>query len=160
MRWMGLLGAVVLIAAGCGDDGDQIDYKRECPVGDDAEPCQIFHLVNQERASVGLEPYDWDPALALAAQSHCEDMVKNDYFSHTGADGSSFSDRAYAAGYDGSPRGENIAQGYASPELTMEQWMESTEGHRENILASGSDEIGVGFCGGNTWVQVFGRSEQ
>ena len=41
----------------------------------------------------------------------------------------------------------------------MQQWMGSDEGHRENILSTGSNEIGVGFCGGNTWVQVFGRAD-
>ncbi len=157
MRWTVIVGAIALTAAGCGDDSEPLDYKRACPAGDSSEPCAVFDLVNRERAEAGLEPYEWNPALARAAQAHCEDMVANDYFDHRGLDGSSFSDRAIDAGYDGSPRGENIAAGYSSPERTMQQWMGS-EGHRNNILSTGSNEIGVGFCGGNTWVQVFGHT--
>jgi uncharacterized protein YkwD len=140
----------------CGDDDGPL-VKKDCPAGDESEACQVFHIVNEERQARGLEPYDWDPALGLAAQLHCEDMAANDYFSHEGADGSSFSERARDAGYDGSPRGENIAGGQNSAEGAMDQWMGS-DGHRNNILSDGSDEMGVGFCDDNLWVQVFGRA--
>lgn len=42
----------------------------------------------------------------------------------------------------------------------MDSWM-SSPGHRANILAEGSNEIGVGFEA-NHWVQVFGfqRTEE
>lgn len=143
-------------AVGCGGDG-AVDYKRSCPAGDESEFCAVFDLVNRHRASAGVEPYEWNAALAAAGQAHCEDMLANDYFSHDGLNGSSFADRAQAAGYEGMPRGENIASGAQSAEAVMEMWMDS-EGHRANILSEGSNEIGVGFCGGSLWVQVFGFS--
>lgn len=114
----------------------------------------MFKIVNERRLDAGLDVYAYDTDLALAAQRHAEDMVANDYFDHTSQDGRSFADRATEAGYDASPRGENIAWGQTSAEQVMQSWMES-DGHRANILAEGSNEIGVGFID-NMWVQVFG----
>lgn len=122
------------------------------------EVCQVFTIVNQERAAEGLPAYGWSPELALSAQLHAEDMHANDYFSHESQDGRSFVDRTNAAGYMGAPRGENIARGQRSPEQVMESWMGS-DGHRRNILAEGSNEIGVGFIDFH-WVQVFGRGAE
>jgi hypothetical protein len=58
--------------------------------------------------------------------------------------------------------GENIAAGYGTPDSVMNGWMNST-GHRNNILSTGSWEIGVGYAtqSGSTytryWTQDFGR---
>lgn len=158
MRTYGLLcGALLTYGAsvGCGDDSDELDYRQSCPAGDEAPSCQVFELVNRERAQASLAPYVWNAELAEAAQSHCEDMVANDYFDHVGEDGSTFDERAAAAGYTGAASGENIAQGATTAEGVMSLWMDS-DGHRANILSERSTEMGVGFCGGSTWVQVFG----
>lgn len=151
MRRALLLGLLFLPSiAGCGNT----DAGPSCGAGDASEVCQVFRLVNEERAAAGLPPYAWDPYLALAAHRHAEDMAVNDYFDHTSLDGRSFADRAREAGYDASPRGENIAWGYPTPEAVMDGWMDS-DGHRANILSAGSNEIGVGLYE-NHWVQVFG----
>ncbi len=132
-----------------------VDVSGECPPTATDEPCRVFLLVNQERATAGVPPYTYNRELALAAQLHAIDMAENDYFSHTSLDGRKFSERILAAGYTGSPRGENIAWGQRTPEAVMSSWMNSS-GHRANILATGSNEIGVGFYQ-NRWVQCFGR---
>ena len=121
----------------------------------ESEQCQVFELVNIERAERGEEPLDYNSALEDAAQLHAEDMVENGYFDHQSQDGRSFSDRAIEAGYSGSPGGENIAAGQRSPDQVMNSWMNS-DGHRRNILNGDFNEIGVGFHN-NYWVQVFGR---
>ena len=54
-----------------------------------------------------------DSAARIAARCHSVDMAENDFFSHTGSDGSNFSQRMRDAGYTGSPRAENIAAGNA-----------------------------------------------
>jgi uncharacterized protein YkwD len=126
----------------------------DCTADMDAEVCAVFQLVNQERVSRGLAPYAWSPRLAVASQRHAEDMFEQDYFSHTSLDGRDFGDRADDAGYDGSPRGENIASGQRSAESVMNSWMNST-GHRNNILSASSNEIGIGLHQ-FYWVQNFG----
>lgn len=138
-------------ALGCGDGGGG---GPDCGGEEGSEVCEVFRLVNEERRAAGLEPYAWDRHLAISAQRHAEDMAENGYFSHTSQDGRSFSQRTLDAGYDASPRGENIAQGYRTAADVMEGWM-SSDGHRANILAGGSNEIGIGLRDFH-WVQVFG----
>lgn len=129
--------------------------SEECGADDASDECAVFRLVNEERANEGLHPYAWNAELSLAAERHAQDMVDQGYFDHASLDGRSFADRAREAGYDASPRGENIAAGQRSPEQVMNSWMGSS-GHRANILSEGSNEIGVGLVGRH-WVQVFGQ---
>ncbi|CAM5232367.1 sigma-70 family RNA polymerase sigma factor [Streptomyces hirsutus] len=97
-----------------------------------------------------------DNRLNKAAQLHSEDMSANNYFSHTGQNGSSFVDRVTAQGHP-SPGAENIARGQSSAESVMEAWMNS-EGHRANILNCSLTTMGVGVVTSDwTWTQVFGR---
>jgi uncharacterized protein YkwD len=145
-----VVGLAALLAAGC---ADMASVEPSCDEAT-SEVCEVFRLVNEERSANGLAPYEWNAELALAAQLHAEDMVAQDYFSHDSLDGRDFVQRARDAGYDGSPRGENIAAGQRTPEQVMQSWLGSS-GHRANILSSSSTEIGVGFHQ-NHWVQVFG----
>jgi uncharacterized protein YkwD len=87
-------------------------------------------------------------------------MAKNNYFSHTGRDGSSFVDRLSRAGYpkEGAA-GENIAYGYGTAQAVVNGWMNS-DGHRRNILNCSAKSTGVGLAyRGSTayWTQLFGR---
>ncbi len=107
-------------------------------------PEQVVDLVNQERQNAGCPPVTMDNRLRAAAQGHSEDMALNDFFSHTGSDGSSPWDRIVAQGYNFSTAGENIAAGYTSPQDVMDGWMNSP-GHRANILNCDFTDIGVGY---------------
>lgn len=142
-----VLSVSLLSGLGCGEDAS----KPTC--GSD-EACEVFAIVNQEREAADVAPLKYNSALERSAQLHAEDMHDNDYFDHMSLDGRSFVDRTNDAGYDGTPRGENIAFGQRNPEAVMQSWMQST-GHRNNILNPGFTEIGVGFQNGR-WVQVFG----
>ena len=140
---------------GGSSDGGSGGPAAACDANDLREVCQVFRLVNAARAEAGVAPMAWDARLALAAQRHADDMVANDYFSHTSLDGRSFVDRVRAENYAGSATGENIASGHQTPAAVMQDWMGST-GHRNNILSDRSNEVGVGLKG-RIWVQVFGR---
>lgn len=99
----------------------------------------------------------WSDELAKAALDHSNDMQQNDYFSHNSLDGSTFSERTVAAGFDGSPVGENIAKGYSSEASLMQGWMES-EGHCTNIMNSQATHIGVARSDEEAlWTMVLGR---
>lgn len=125
---------------------------------------ELLRLTNVERQRAGLRPLRLSPQLAQAAQRHAEDMVRNRFFSHTGSNGSSISDRVRSAGYRFSSTGENIAAGAATPEATIRQWMQSP-GHRRNILNPSYTEIGFGYVNApgdryrHYWVQVFGTPQ-
>jgi serralysin len=105
----------------------------------------VIVLANEERAAYGCPPLAMEEHLMAAAQGHSVDMATNDFFSHTGSDGSSPWARIRAAGYgDYSYAAENIAAGYNSPSSVMRTWMNSP-GHRANILNCNLRDIGVGY---------------
>jgi uncharacterized protein YkwD len=126
---------------------------------------EVIVLVNQERASNGCPALVKNDALTNAAQGHSTDMALNDFFSHTGSDGSSPGTRATRVGYSWS-LGENIAAGQSTPQHAVQDWMNSP-GHRANILNCSFSDTGVGYYyrandpGSVTyrhyWTQMFGR---
>jgi len=124
---------------------------------------RVLVIVNQHRANAGCSPLYTSVQLTTAAENHSSDMAANNYFSHTGSDGSSPALRAQVAGY---PFGaaENIAAGQATPEEVVAAWMDS-QGHRTNILNCSYKTTGVGylFDANDTfgpyyhyWTQMFG----
>ncbi len=106
---------------------------------------QVVDLVNQERAKAGCLPLAVSAQLTAAAQGHSQDMATNDFFSHTGSNGSSPWQRIEATGYRYSAAAENIAYGASTAAAVMQMWMGSS-GHRGNILNCGLREIGVGYA--------------
>jgi uncharacterized protein YkwD len=104
---------------------------------------RVAKLINIERTEAGLDTLKVDSQLSQAAQIHSRSMARNDFFSHSGIDGSSPFDRIEDTGYDYSTAAENIAAGYQTPEAVVQAWMGS-RGHRENILNDDLTEIGVG----------------
>lgn len=131
---------------------------------------QVLAEVNQRRAQPtncgatmhpAVPPLTMNAALRTAARLHTRDMAENDYFSHTGQDGSTPSQRIAEAGYSGSTIGENIAAGSQTPEAVVANWMTSP-GHCRNIMHADFDHIGVGYAYddastyGHYWTQTFG----
>jgi uncharacterized protein YkwD len=128
---------------------------------------QVVELTNQFRAQNGLAPLTLNSKLSEAAQTHSQNMATQDFFSHTGKDGSSMGDRVSNAGYDWRTVAENIAAGQRTPSEVVTSWINSP-GHRANMLNTTIKEIGVGYFflaedTGTTnynayWTQNFGKS--
>jgi uncharacterized protein YkwD len=128
---------------------------------------QVVELTNQFRAQNGLAPLTLNSKLSEAAQTHSQNMATQDFFSHTGKDGSSAGDRVSSTGYDWRTVAENIAAGQRTPTEVVNSWINSP-GHRANILNTTIREIGVGYFflvedTGTTnynayWTQDFGKS--
>jgi len=123
----------------------------------------ILELVNAVRASgcncgsTAMPPVpavSWNDQLAKAAYDHSVDMKANNYFSHTGLNGSTAGQRITAAGYNWSYYGENIADGYTTEQDVINGWLGS-EGHCKNIMSANFKDMGVGREG-NYWTQDFG----
>ncbi len=125
---------------------------------------QLLNLVNNERTSRGLGALCFNDKLILAAQNHNNDMMQQQYFSHTGLDGSTMSSRVNAVNYNWSRLAENLAIN-SSVQGAHESLMQST-GHRKNILNQDLEQIGLavetqtsGTYNGYVYVtQVFGTS--
>jgi len=129
----------------------------------DSSQAKMLQLVNAARAKgctcgttamPPVNPLVWNTILAQVALAHSKDMNDNNYFSHTGLDGSTPGDRLTAAGYIWTSYGENIAEGYSDVSSVMTGWLQS-EGHCKNIMDAGFKEMGSGSDGAY-WTQDFG----
>jgi uncharacterized protein YkwD len=105
----------------------------------------MLTLVNQARASQGLQPLVLNAALNRAAQSYAQTMASTNCFSHTCPPVTDFGQRAVQAGYTWKTLGENIAAGYATADDTFNAWMNSS-GHRANILNPDFRDMGLGMA--------------
>ena len=126
-----------------------------------AQETVFFERLNAHRRSMGRPEVSVDPALRAAAQNHVEAMVRSGVFSHQGADGSDFAERARRAGFDGFARGENIGRGYADAGVAFESWLASPA-HRGNMELAASTRAGLGMAVGADgrtlwWTLVLGQ---
>jgi len=131
---------------------------------------QVIELVNQQRRANGLPPLKHEPSLTDAARWYAKDTMDDDYFGpgHDTYDRSggrlvracAWSARIGAFYTGGNPVGENLGDGYSSPQEVVTGWMASS-GHRANVLNGDFRETGVGYrsgaSGAHRWVQDFGR---
>ncbi len=115
----------------------------------------MLELVNAERSKAGAQPLAFNGDLNESSETHSSWMISTDTFSHTGAGGSSASDRMTAAGYKFSGSwtwGENIAWistrapvGLADEVQQLHTMLMNSSGHRANLLNNSFREIGIGF---------------
>ncbi|MEM9265137.1 MAG: CAP domain-containing protein [Cyanobacteria bacterium P01_F01_bin.13] len=182
------LGSVVLISVmltacgggggggGGGNDGSSNDGSSSnsditpepVPVADSCETTlesvfnELLVETNRIRTDHQLSPLKLSYQLGQAAQNYAEDMATDNFFGHTGLDGSTIGSRITAAEYSFSSAAENIAAGYDSAISVVEAWF-SSPGHRVNLLNPNYVDIGFGLFFnddsryGSYWVQEFGQ---
>jgi hypothetical protein len=108
---------------------------------------QLYALANQARASYGLAPLRWDPALAASAMQHCVLMARASQIEHRYRNEADVPLRASQSGAHFSLIEENIASGpYASG--IQQAWMNSPE-HRANLLNPSIDRVGLAVVSRN-----------
>ncbi len=125
----------------------------------------VIEWTNSQREKYGLPPLKESAELDASAAIKIEDMFQKQYFAHNSPTGEGVGDLAEHAGYEFIAIGENLALGnFENDEVLIQAWMDSP-GHRENILSSKYQEIGVAvlkctFEDKITWlaVQHFGLS--
>jgi len=120
---------------------------------------EIFQLINQFRASLGLPPFQYNNVLASAAQGHANWMAANIIYSHTGAGGSTPLSRATAAGYSGYVVENIVGGGNMSPRQGLIWWQNSPI-HYNTLVSERYPQAGVGFASNgqqNMYVLVVGR---
>ncbi len=117
-----------------------------------SEAQTIFNLINNARKANGIALLSYDATLNNVAQIKSNDMVANNYFSHTSPRyGSPFA-MMQGFGVTYKTAGENIA-GNPSLQGAFDAWMNS-EGHRKNILSSAYNYIGIGVTKSSTYGYV------
>lgn len=135
----------------------------------DAEEMAFLGLLNNYRAMNGLGALTACTSLNRASQGHSEDMRDQNYFSHTGLNGSTpwarSCDACYALGCGPmTAMAENIAAGNSDAQSTFTQWKNSP-GHNANMLGSSFKVIGIGRATGGGqygvyWTTVFGGDSE
>lgn len=125
---------------------------------------RIIHYTNEERIKEGIRPLLENSLLDQAALAKVNHMFDEQYFEHVAPiSGLDVVHWVGTVGYSYIVVGENLAMGgFKSEEEMVDAWMNSP-GHRENILKTSYQEIGVAVGKGRfgdreVWmgVQVFG----
>ena len=118
---------------------------------------EIFDLINNQRSTNGLPTLRVDEEVQRVARIKAQDMVDNNYFSHTSPTYGSPFDMLKSFKISYKTAGENIAAN-SSNTGTVDAWMNSS-GHRANILNSNFNYTGIGVVSspkyGKVYVQMF-----
>lgn len=109
---------------------------------------KVFELTDESRDQTGEGPLILNSKLVRAANKKADDMITNNYFSHTSPEGVTPWKWIDAESYDYNYAGENLAMDFQSAEKMEDAWMASPT-HRANILNSKYKEIGVAVKLGN-----------
>jgi uncharacterized protein YkwD len=142
-----------------GDDGrDQSVEKR------------VIELVNRMRVKGakcgsryyrGTRPVVWNDTLGKVSLKHSLDMAGKENLGHAGTDGSGPGERIARFGYKWMIYGENVGEGYLTPEEVVNGWLRS-QGHCENIMNPAFKEAGAAFAKGTRriyWTLVLATPE-
>jgi hypothetical protein len=124
---------------------------------------QLLNLINAYRADNGKGQLAWQDQLGEAAQAHSDDMTANNFFLHTGSNGSTPRDRLTAAGYsEQATWGEIIYQGAPndpSAQSAFTGWKNSPL-HNDLMLSADFTHLGIGQATNNDgvtrWTVDFG----
>ncbi len=131
--------------------------KQDTLSGYSADEKELLSLINAQRKAYGLPELSFDSELQRVAKAKAQDLVANNYFSHTSPTYGSPFDMMKSFGITYKTAGENIA-GNSSLSGAVDAWMNST-GHRENILNNAYNYTGIGIVDspkyGKIMVQMF-----
>lgn len=134
-------------------DVNEPSNVNETPVVSDKFMAQveqaIFNKVNEERAKAGVPALSYNTTMEKYARIKSQDMGDNNYFSHPDQSGNLITTKMKADGVSYRAWGENIAYigGVSDPNALADQFMKNwmnSQGHRENILSTNFQSIGVG----------------
>ena len=122
-----------------------------------SDELEVFNLINTQRINNGLKTLSIDSEIQRVARIKAQDMVNNNYFSHTSPTYGSPFDMLKSFKVTYKTAGENIA-GNSSNNGAVNAWMNSP-GHRANILNNSYNYTGIGVVSspkyGKIFVQMF-----
>ncbi|ODA39901.1 CAP domain-containing protein [Desulfosporosinus sp. BG] len=118
-----------------------------------ADQQHMLDLINQERSKAGVVQLKIDPQLQKMAQTKSNEMVTKSYFSHTSPTYGSPFDMMKTFGINYTSAGENIA-GNSSVDAAHTALMNDPP-HKENILNSSFNYIGIGITTSPAYGKIF-----
>ena len=135
--------------SGGSSTGADTAFKLTC------EEARSVHLINLYRKANGRGELSVSKSAVLASRWHAQDMISQNYFSHTEPNGRTFSARASAFGY--AALAENIAAGSSSATALFCQWRNSP-GHNTNMLGNDYSSTGIGEASGGGMYGIYWSS--
>ena len=136
------------------DQREELDLPSNLELSaDPVAERQMFDLVNDERAAVGLARLQWDDRLLPVARQHSEEMFKLKYFAHQSPVSGSPFDRLKTAGITYTRAGENLA--YAQSVSVAHRGLMQSQGHRENILRPEFTHMAIGVVSAGPYGRMF-----
>lgn len=140
---------------GSGSSGNTSSSTETSNMNSDEK--EVFDLINKQRTNNGLAALKNDSEVQRVARIKAQDMVDNNYFSHTSPTYGSPFDMLKSFKISYKTAGENIA-GNSSNSSVVTAWMNSS-GHKANILNSNFNYTGIGVVSspkyGKMYVQLF-----
>ena len=121
--------------------------------GMNSDEKEVFDLINKQRTENGLSPLKENSELQRVARIKAQDMVNNNYFSHTSPTYGSPFDMMKSFKISYNTAGENIA-GNSNNSSAVTAWMNSP-GHRANILNSSFNQTGIGVVTGSKYGKIY-----
>lgn len=103
----------------------------------------VVCLINRARTRRGLPGLYQQGQLDRAAQAHTDQMVDDDFFSHSGLPDSNPGVRISAAGFSWGAYGEAISTGFRTAWDAVHGWLASTE-HCRILLSPSYRYVGIG----------------
>jgi uncharacterized protein YkwD len=159
---------LILALTGCGS------MSLPSILGDDTRSTvkSILDPINEARAKgqmCGAQHYEaaqpvvWNKTLGEVALEHSLDMAENGFLSHKGSDGLDTGERLARAGYQWTTFGENIGQGYKTPQDAVHAWLRSKR-HCKNIMNPAFKEAGVAYAKSKSlryyWTIILGAASE
>ncbi len=118
-----------------------------------ADEQEVFNLINTQRQNNGLAALKIDNEVQNVARIKAQDMVDNNYFSHTSPIYGSPFDMLKSFKISYNTAGENIA-GNSNNSDAVTAWMNSS-GHKANILNSSFNYTGIGVVNGSKYGKIY-----
>lgn len=117
-----------------------------------ADELEMLEYINEERTKAGVSPLQMDTEVAKVAQIKSQDMVDNNYFSHTSPTYGSPFDMMKDFDISFKAAGENIA--INSTVIGAHNAFMNSQGHRENILNPNYTHVGIGIVENGSGITV------
>ncbi len=130
-----------------------LNFKTDKIKEDPNAENKMLDLINFERKKLNLLEFEFSYDLQKTARFHCEDMLKNGYFSHYSKENYSPFDRMAQFDIYYTFAGENLAFA-PNPELAMKGLMQSKK-HKENILSKDFKKVGIGTIDAGIYGQMY-----
>lgn len=102
----------------------------------------VLSQTNEQRLAQGLPPLKLNSKLSTAAQQKAEDMIAEQYWSHTSPNGKSPWSFIKKSGYSYAVAGENLGRNFLSTQNLVTAWLTSAT-HRQNLLSEHYTETGI-----------------